>query len=151
MDILTIISAKYLFVVSPLIVFWLYVKEEDRRKDFLIRAAGILPLSYLLAVIARKLYYNPRPFVLEGFSPLVKHIPDNGFPSDHTLLLAALAATAASLDCKWSAVLWLITIVVGGSRVLAGVHHATDILGSIAIALVAKWVVSFVLKRRQKV
>ena len=51
-----------------------------------------LPLTYVLGVIARSLYFNPRPFMVSGVEPLISHAADNGFPSDHTLLLASIAS-----------------------------------------------------------
>lgn len=100
-------------------------------------SAITLPLSYILGVFARSLWYNPRPFVVKGIEPLIAHIPDNGFPSDHTLLLATLASIAYYFDKRYSAALWVVTLLVGLSRVFAQVHHLVDILGSIVIALVS--------------
>ncbi|MEK7135264.1 MAG: phosphatase PAP2 family protein [Patescibacteria group bacterium] len=106
-------------------------------KKLALFSALTLPLSYILGVIARSLWYNPRPFVVKGIEPLIAHIPDNGFPSDHTLLLATLASIAYYFDKKYSAALWVVTILVGLSRVFAQVHHLVDILASMVIALVS--------------
>ncbi len=152
MDTLIIFCAKYLFIVSPLVLLWLFLKKSEGQKRRLgLHTLSILGLSYALSLLARTLYYNPRPFIVEGFSPLLKHIPDNGFPSDHTLLLAALAASAALFDRRIAAALWIVALVVGTARVLAGIHHPIDILGSIVIVLIAKWAVYFALESRKKV
>ncbi len=151
MNTLIIFCAKYLLVISPLTLLWLFYKcEPAQRKDLALRTFSILGLSYILGLIARTLYYDPRPFVVEGFQPLLQHIADNGFPSDHTLLLAAIAASAGLFDRRVAVLLWLVTLVVGISRILAGVHHSIDIIGSIVIALLAKWIVYFVFHRLKK-
>lgn len=95
-----------------------------------------LILSFALSRIAGALYYNPRPFVVNGTEPLIPHAPDNGFPSDHTLLFAALAAIAWHFDKRVSVGLWIAAVGVGAYRVYASVHHPLDILGSIGIALI---------------
>ncbi len=119
-------------------------------KKLALFSALTLPLSYILGVIARSLWYNPRPFVVKGIEPLIAHVPDNGFPSDHTLLLATLAAIAYHFDKRVSAALWIATLLVGLYRVMAQVHHFVDILGSILIALVSTSLVYFVLMRLKK-
>lgn len=94
-------------------------------------------LSFALSRIAGSLYYNPRPFMVSGVEPLVPHAADNGFPSDHTLLLATLAAIVFYYDKKHSVVLWIAAIAVGFFRVYAGIHHPLDIIGSIVISIVS--------------
>ena len=39
------------------------------------------------------------------------------------------------------AALWLLTALVGLSRVLAGVHHFTDICGAMLIGAAAAWLI----------
>lgn len=98
-----------------------------------------LLLAFALSRIAGSLYYNPRPFTVSGVEPLIPHVPDNGFPSDHTLLFATLAAIAWYYDKRFSVLLWILALGVGAFRIYAGVHHPIDIAGSIAIALIAVW------------
>lgn len=152
MDFLAIFGAKYLIILSPLLLLgFLYRTDPETKKKLIAFGLLSLPLTYLAGVVARLLYYNPRPFVIGGFEPLISHATDNGFPSDHTLLLAALAVLVTFFDRRLAIALWLITIVTGASRIYAGVHHLIDIVGSILIALIAGWIVHFVLKREKKV
>ena len=97
------------------------------------------------------LYYNPRPFFEENFTPLIPHLADNGFPSDHLLLLSALAILICIFNRHWAVPLWIIALLVGISRIYAGVHHFADIFGSIFIALISAGLVYFVLNREKKV
>ncbi len=148
MEPLIIFVAKYLILLSPLLTFYFwYQAEAETRKDILAHGLLSLPFTYILGLAGRYLYDNPRPFTIEGFEPLIKHAADNGFPSDHTLLLAALAALVTLFDRRWGTYLWVITVLVGLARVTAGVHHLADIISSILIALVATGLVYFVLKR----
>lgn len=152
MEALIIFGAKHLFLLSPLILTWLFFKKSAKeRGEMFLLGLFSLPLTYLLGLFARALYFNPRPFVEEGLIPLIQHSPDNGFPSDHVLLLAALASLSFPYDKKLSALLWSIALLSGISRVLAGVHHLIDIVGSIVIALISSALVYFVLNLRKKV
>jgi undecaprenyl-diphosphatase len=69
---------------------------------------------------------DPRPFVTQHVAPLFPHAPDNGFPSDHTLASMFLAVCALFYSTRW-----------GGARIAAHVHSPIDILGAIALAIMA--------------
>lgn len=144
---LIIFGAKYLIVAAPLLVIAYFVMAKTKRADLVRFAVAFLPLAAVLVLMAGVLWYNPRPFVVGNFVPLVSHAADNGFPSDHTILSAACAALLWPFSRRWSLVGWLIAILVGASRVAAGVHHSIDIVGSLMIAVVAafvawKWIYS---------
>src|SRR5258707_218779 len=113
MDTFFIFCAKYLFVL-PIIVLIVYVfiKPWAAKKRAVYFAAPSLALAYILAKVAGMLYYDPRPFVVDNFTPLVAHAADNGFPSDHTLLVATLAAIGTYLNWRLGVVLWIIALLV---------------------------------------
>ncbi len=138
MDAFEIFSAKYLFLL-PLVILGAYFLTRkwpaQKRMTLFAIPAGILTFS--IGYLVRLFYYDPRPFVVGHFTPLIQHAADNGFPSDHTLLVAALAMVGTYWN-KWlGVVLWVIVVLVGSARVYTGVHHAIDILASILIAIVS--------------
>jgi undecaprenyl-diphosphatase len=134
MDILILIIAKYLVFVSAAIAVLYFLKQpRPRKKEMLIFAAILLPVSYFVAKIISHFYFDPRPFVVGHFTPLLSHAADNGFPSDHTLFGAAIAAVIFRFSRKMGIFLLFLAIFVGLARVFAGVHHISDILGSIII------------------
>ena len=135
MDTLIIITAKYLLFVSAAIAILFFAKQpRQKQKEMLIFAVILLPLSYIVAKIVSYFYFDPRPFVVQNFTPLFPHAPDNGFPSDHTLFASAIAFAIFHFNKKLGLFLFFLAILVGIARVLAGVHHAADIAGSIIIA-----------------
>jgi undecaprenyl-diphosphatase len=151
MNLLVIFFAKYFIylILLTLITSFFFMPTQAKKKIFLLALIS-LPLSFIVARIASHYYYNIRPFVIGNFVPLISHAADNGFPSDHTLLLATLAAVFFPFAKRASFILWLSAIVVGLARVAAGVHHAFDITGSIAISILITTVVYFFLKRLRK-
>ncbi len=143
-----IFSAKYLyFVIIILAALYFFSQPRQKQKDILYFSAVSLLLVYLLGAVARYLYFDPRPFVAGNFTPLIPHAPDNGFPSDHMLLSAALASILFYFNQKLGAIAWLLAFLVGTSRVYAGVHHWVDIFGSVLIAIFAVWVAYLIVKK----
>jgi len=130
-----IFIAKYFIYISAIIaVIYIFKQSREKRKDIFVFAVVLLPVSYILAKFAGLFYFDPRPFVLGHFAPLLPHATDNGFPSDHTLFGAAIAFAIFHFNKRLGTCLLLFAILMGFSRVLAGVHHTVDIAGSILIA-----------------
>lgn len=143
---LFIFFAKDLIFVA-IVIFAIYFLRQPRavQKRIALLAVISLPLSYIVAKVAGKLYYDPRPFV-GHFVPLIPHAADNGFPSDHTLLIAALSSILFPFNKRLSIAFWTLTLLVGIGRVYVGVHHSIDIIGSIVIAFVVTVIVVRFLK-----
>jgi undecaprenyl-diphosphatase len=94
-------------------------------------------VGFLLSLVGTRVVSSPRPFIVTGRPALIPSATDNGFPSDHTLLVATVAAVITLVDRRAGAVFWALALVVGVARVLAGVHHPIDVAGSVVIALIA--------------
>lgn len=148
MDTLIIFGANDLIfaaMVVAAVVFWRLARPIQ--KDTLWLAILTLPTAFILSRLVSWLYFNPRPFVVGQFVPLIAHAADNGFPSDHTLLLSAVAMLFWRAN-RWASIgLWILVVLVGAARVAAGVHHPIDILGSMAISIVVAVSAVAVLKR----
>jgi undecaprenyl-diphosphatase len=129
------LTAQYLYLVVMLIALtvFLLLDGADKKKSLILAiAAGIV--AYLLVKISAHFIYSPRPFVVDNIKPLFTHAPDNGFPSDHTLISAIAAFIVFMFNKKVGLLLVFLALAVGISRVLAGVHHPIDIIGSFIIA-----------------
>jgi undecaprenyl-diphosphatase len=135
-----IVVAKY-FVVLPVVIVFLIGARLPRRQQLellgLLTIGGVL--SLLLARLSSHLYYDPRPFAAGHFRPLIPHSTDNGFPSDHTLISAFFAYVALHYNKKLGWMVMALAILIGSSRVAAGVHHIDDVLGSFIIAGAGYW------------
>jgi undecaprenyl-diphosphatase len=138
MDAFFIFSAKYLFVLPALILAgYFFAQHWPAQKRMALFAVPAGLLAGVFDLLGNYLYYDPRPFVVGHFEPLIAHIPDNGFPSDHTLFAATFAAVGMYWNRWLGIVLWAIALLVAVARVYVGLHHPIDVLGGIVIALVA--------------
>ena len=130
--------AEYLYfgivVAEGLYVLLLF---RSRWKELLGAALSIGLIAFVLSLIANRIIEDPRPFVVSGVRPLIHSSVDNGFPSDHTLLLATTAAIIMTVSRGMGLLGLVAALGVGLARVYAGVHHIEDVLGSLAIAAIA--------------
>ncbi len=147
--VLAIFGAKYLFIAIIIIAFIYFLRQANSvRKKMLLLAAFACPLILIIARLIGIFYYDPRPFVVGHFPPMIPHDPDNGFPSDHALLCAAISSWAFPFSKKLSSAAWVLTFLVGFSRVYVGVHHPIDIAGSVIISIATTAVVYWALKNK---
>lgn len=134
-------SRDLVFVMAAVVVIVFLLMPRQKQKQMLLYAVILFPVAYILATIASTLYFNSRPFVEGGFIPLLPHAPDNGFPSNHALFAAALAAFVFPYQ-KWiGGALAVLAVLVGFSRVYAGIHHPIDILASFFIVVIVAFAV----------
>ena len=136
MDAVFVFGARYLFISLPLGAGLFFLKQErSKQKEILIFSLISLPLIYLCALLAGHFYFDVRPFIVDHFTPLIPSSTDNGFPSDHALLVTAIASILMYFNRQTGFVAWCIAVCVSVSRVYVGVHHVVDILGSAGISL----------------
>jgi undecaprenyl-diphosphatase len=121
------------YILVALVGLWV-LRVRDRKKS--IRQATMIIFAALLAVAVAdllKYWFNaPRPFmVLEGVQGLVERDPFGSFPSAHMTFFTALAVAAFRRSTMLSGMLWAGALIVGVSRVAAGVHFPVDVIAGL--------------------
>lgn len=136
MDALIIFCAKYLiYAVALAGVAYLYFAPSWKRYGIV--AIISVVLSVAVGKLLGLLWFDPLPFVQSGAQPLFAHAANNGFPSDHTLVAAAIASAVFAYNRTLGLALWVCAIVIGVARTLAGVHHPVDIIAAALVAAAA--------------
>lgn len=148
MNLIIIFSAKYLLFISVAIalVSFVVARKDLTDKVKILWRGGISSLiALVIKEVSAKVFYDPRPFVVKNIEPLIPHAADNGFPSDHTLLAAVITLIVFTYNKTLGVILFIITLIIGSSRIVAEIHHPIDIIASIAIAFVAFYLSRFIL------
>ena len=137
-NILIVFIAQCLFFILPVLAivlfFWL---PRPKRWQYAVALAVGGITAFCLAKLAGHFFFDPRPFVDGHVAALFPHTPDNGFPSDHTTFGTTLAFISLFYARKWGLVMLPIAVAIGAARVFAHVHHWADIIGGIAVGLIA--------------
>ncbi len=135
-----VFTASYLFITLPLLwVVSLVLLKDDKKlltQGFL-AAVLATPTAFALVWVASRITYSSRPFVVNNFTPMIPHAANNGFPSDHTTFCMFFASLAFYNNKKLGIAGFTLTLLVGLSRVAAGVHSISDVIGGIVIGFVA--------------
>ncbi len=143
----------YLFIACIALGYFFIARKSVKLREVVVIFLMAFGLALVIDKISNQLIDSPRPFVVEKVSPLVSHVADNGFPSEHTLLVFLIAGTVFLFNKKMGTTLGILALGVGVGSVLAKVHHPIDVLGSIGIAFFAvtiSWCVVLKILRKEK-
>lgn len=146
MNTIFIILAKYLIyliIAWTLVSGWYLGRGRTKRQLFfwLVQIGIAMAIVYLGVKILNDLFPELRPFVAGSFTPLIEHANDPSFPSSHTAAGAVFATFMWKLRRDWGIVAFILTGLVGLSRVMVGVHYPIDILGGAILGAASALVV----------
>ena len=132
--------ATYLVVVILAVaLIWPNKNRDKRRVGVLISVAAAFIARYLVKGAIVFALPRPRPFVdLVTVHPLISSLSwENmqSFPSGHTIFLFALATTLYGFNKKIGTGAFVISAIIGISRIYVGVHWPSDILGGAILGI----------------
>lgn len=101
---------------------------RQKTKEIIIMLGSTF-LAWVLVVITKKLFINPRPFILyPEINTLFIYGGEDSFPSGHAAFYGALAVSILAYHKKAGIIFALGAVLIGLSRVIAGVHFPLDIV-----------------------
>ena len=157
LDAFIIFIAAYLqYFVVVLAFLFLYLSDYSKRKKlrlFLMAAASVIIARLLAVEVIRFLYHSPRPFAVLETNKLLSSgwfysDAEWSFPSGHAAFFFALATTIYLYNKKWGLVFFVLSAIIAISRIAAGVHYPSDILGGAAVGIIVACLIFYFLKKR---
>jgi len=130
------------------LLFYSGYTKREKIKIFWTTAFATVVARYGIAEIIRFFYHRPRPFVAYD-TPALFAENSWSFPSGHATFFFALAATIYFYNKKWGAWFFLAAIIISVSRVIAGVHYPSDILGGALVGIAVAYVIFQTTKKSQ--
>jgi undecaprenyl-diphosphatase len=113
------------------LILFLFSYEHKKQGFYnIVVVLGAAFLAYVVAYILKNIYPSPRPFIaLDNVHKLIDHGGIDSFPSGHATFFSAVA-TALYFYHKKIAFFYAIgALIIGLSRIIAGIHWPFDILG----------------------
>ena len=119
---------KYLpyvmYVFYPLLIMYLLVIKHP-----LFMHTMIKPLvAFISVTIIRKMINRKRPYEYMNITPLVSHKLGQSFPSRHTLSAMIIALVTLNINTTLGIIMIILASLIGLCRILAGVHHISDVI-----------------------
>ncbi len=142
LDILGIVTAKYLPVLFIIVLIYLWFRE-DENKPITLYAIYSAVIGLILNYIITRIYFHPRPFMIPIGTLLVSHANETSFPSDHTTLMLSMAFLLFYFRKTrgTGAILFFLGLAGGISRVYCGLHFPFDILGSLVVGIISAGII----------
>ena len=132
--------AQYLLWVMALgfAAVWLFAEDARGKVHLGVQAVLGLVLAVLFLYIAKSVHHDPRPFVENPhIKPLFHHGPDDGFPSDHSIAAALIAALVLLRHRLIGLLFAAAAVAIAWARVAAHVHHLQDVVAGLVLGALA--------------
>ncbi len=142
LDWFIIFLGTYFGPLLLLIAITFALKQNSFKSRFSILSFLILSLIFalLIILISHTALVNERPFAVLDFIPLISQNPTTSFPSGHTTFFVALALAVLVVNRKYGYWFLFGAILIGISRIVAGVHWPIDILGGILCGILSTYI-----------
>jgi len=119
------ISSYVFFLLFTFMTIILVICDDCRVFKF----TGVVGGVILFNIFLRKIIDRKRPFEVLEITSLVEHKNSGSFPSNHSASSMIIAIAFLYLNFVMGFLLLFMAVVTGISRVFAGLHYISDIIG----------------------
>lgn len=133
----TYLSYVLIVLFLALVFFWHYPQWE-KWELFLVVGVSSLIARFGVTELIRFFYHRPRPFLTLPVHQLLTE-SSWSFPSGHATFFFALATAVYFYNKKWGIGFFIATIFITVSRVIAGIHYPSDIIGGAFIGILVAY------------
>ncbi|MDP3661577.1 MAG: phosphatase PAP2 family protein [bacterium] len=128
------------------LLFYSGYTQREKIRIFWSTLFSVAIARYGVTELIRFFYHRPRPFIAYDTLPL---FPEHSwsFPSGHAAFFFALATSLYFYNKKWGVLFFLAAIIISVSRIVAGVHYPSDILGGALVGIAVAYAVYRITKK----
>ena len=135
-------------LVALFTVFILYSQYSKLEKLQIIFVTALSSgIAYFgITKLFRFLYHKPRPFLDHTVNQLLTN--DNwSFPSGHATFFFAVATAVFLYNKRWGGFFFVSATLMTVSRVIAGIHYPSDIVGGALIGIIVACAVFYIVRK----
>ena len=132
------------FVLLAILAYYFLFKKSYRMT--MVAMTSALIARYGVVAFIRFLYQRPRPISVDGVHQLVTN-EKWSFPSGHTSFFFALSTAVYFYNKKLGLLFYMVSFLMGISRIFVGVHWPTDIMGGILVGCICAEIVQLCAKK----
>ena len=134
--------AYILVALFLVLVFFSQYPKREKLQIFWVTVISTIIARFGVTELIRFFYHRPRPFI---DLPVNQLITSNewSFPSGHATFFFAMATAIYLYNKKWGIFFFLATILITVSRVIAGIHYPSDIVGGALIGVAVAYTIFY--------
>lgn len=127
--------AHWVFVVYGIFLFIFPGKNQKERQKTCISIFLSMCICSLISFIIGKKFYRDRPFVKDkNIKDITNHKANAAFPSNHTMNGMVILLQLIKDKAPFSRCFIPVWALMSLSRVFAGIHYVSDLIGGVVIA-----------------
>jgi len=149
-DTLTVFLASYLqyflVVIFLLLLYFSAYPKKEKLYIFWTTTISIMVARLGITEIIRFFYNRPRPFITHQVYQLLSE-NEWSFPSGHSAFFFAMATAIYLCNKKWGVGFFIAAVIMNISRIVAGVHYPSDILGGMIVGVAVAYAVFYLTEK----
>ena len=137
------------YLLVAIFIAFLFFSQYPRREKlqlFFVAAISSIIARYGVTELIRYFYYRPRPFIELSVNQLLPHTASS-FPSGHATFFFAMATAIYLYNKKWGIGFFIAATLITVSRVIAGIHYPSDIIGGAVIGVLVAYATFYVVRK----
>jgi len=145
---LSVYLAYILIAVFLILLFFSQYSKREKTQILLVTAVSSVIARFGITELIRFFYHRPRPFLDLATTQLLEN-NNWSFPSGHAAFFFALATAVYLYNKKWGVWFFIAALFMAVSRVIAGIHYPSDIIGGALIGVAVVYAVYSVTKYKR--
>ena len=123
------------FVIYGLLLWFAPGKDKEKRRTCCVLTFLGVCIASMISYGIGKVWFRKRPFTKDWrVWNFTGHKANASFPSNHTMNVAIVVMQLLRQNMPGSRLMTVLAGILAFSRIFAGMHYPTDLLGGVAIA-----------------
>lgn len=143
---LTDTASLFAYLIPVIFLLLGFYKKRNDIKFLGLQLLSSILLSTVLVTVIKNMIRRQRPYEIDKIIHKMSYGGGFSFPSGHTadVMVMAISLTLVLNQKRWLLIpVWIWALLVAYSRMMLGVHYATDLLAATFIAFICALLMNF--------